>query len=208
MWNWIALLEPSQATVFGAIVSSVLGFATLTLGALFNAHLNRRRDDRLADLETLNLLRAITSEMLLIRNLICYQIKEYKQNAIPEKEWFASVCARSFVNIYSANIALLLNLPSEAIQRVSLFYHGLDEYEYNLTAAGAQFVGLGNNPKWSFKFPIASLDKVTEHAVTRINSSDTTLNSLIKLIEEFEERLHVEKSKWVFLDLNAALAGG
>jgi hypothetical protein len=43
MWQWLHDLSPGQATFLG----SVTGLIALLLGALFNAHLNRRRDDRL-----------------------------------------------------------------------------------------------------------------------------------------------------------------
>jgi hypothetical protein len=42
-WSWLHETSPGQATFLG----SLIGFIALLGGALFNAHLNRRRDDRL-----------------------------------------------------------------------------------------------------------------------------------------------------------------
>jgi hypothetical protein len=54
MWQWLHDLSSAQATVVGTLIGSlvglVLGFITLVGGALFNERLNRRRDDRNADL--------------------------------------------------------------------------------------------------------------------------------------------------------------
>jgi hypothetical protein len=46
MWEWLNDLEGGALTVVGTAVGSFLGLISLLIGALFNAHLNRRRDDR------------------------------------------------------------------------------------------------------------------------------------------------------------------
>jgi hypothetical protein len=47
MLDWIATLPQSTATFLGALTGSSIGLIAILIGALFNAHLNRRRDDRL-----------------------------------------------------------------------------------------------------------------------------------------------------------------
>ncbi len=46
MWQWLHNLSSGQATFLGSLTGSSIGLIALLLGALFNAHLNRRRDDR------------------------------------------------------------------------------------------------------------------------------------------------------------------
>jgi hypothetical protein len=46
-WEWLQTAPQGQATFVGALTGSFLGLVALLLGALFNAHLNRKRDDRL-----------------------------------------------------------------------------------------------------------------------------------------------------------------
>ena len=46
-WNWLAALPPANASFIGTLTGSSLGLVAILLGALFNAHLNRRRDEEL-----------------------------------------------------------------------------------------------------------------------------------------------------------------
>jgi hypothetical protein len=46
-WQWLEDASQGQATFIGSLIGSSIGLIALLLGALFNAHLNRRRDDRL-----------------------------------------------------------------------------------------------------------------------------------------------------------------
>jgi hypothetical protein len=47
MWDWLSHLSQGQASFLGSLTGAAIGLIALLLGALFNAHLNRRRDDRL-----------------------------------------------------------------------------------------------------------------------------------------------------------------
>jgi hypothetical protein len=46
-WQWLQTASQGQASFVGTLMGSFFGLVALLLGALFNAHLNRRRDDRL-----------------------------------------------------------------------------------------------------------------------------------------------------------------
>lgn len=75
MWDWLAGLSGAQ----GAVVASLLGFGTLVAGALFNAELNRRRDDRLRRQEAKSLAAALLAELQGIREV-------FRENANREVE--------------------------------------------------------------------------------------------------------------------------
>src|SRR4051812_13760349 len=62
-WNWLANLPQSSASFVGTVTGSALGLFALLLGALFNAHLNRRRDDRLREQEKRGIVTALTAEL-------------------------------------------------------------------------------------------------------------------------------------------------
>jgi uncharacterized membrane protein (DUF4010 family) len=47
MIEWLQGLQGGAATFVGALTGSAIGFMALVLGALFNAHLNRKRDNDL-----------------------------------------------------------------------------------------------------------------------------------------------------------------
>ena len=49
------------------LIGSLLGFGGLVTGALFNAHLNRKRDDRLRDTEAVTIALSLYGEIRLLR---------------------------------------------------------------------------------------------------------------------------------------------
>lgn len=65
-WTWLNELTGGAATFVGSVVGFVFGSITLVLGALFNAHLNRKRDDRLREQEINGIMTALLSELALI----------------------------------------------------------------------------------------------------------------------------------------------
>jgi len=60
MWNWLQSLSGGAATFIGSLTGSAIGLIAILIGALFNAHLNRRRDDR----EQANERRSIAAALL------------------------------------------------------------------------------------------------------------------------------------------------
>jgi hypothetical protein len=46
-WQWLQTASQGQAAFVGVLIGSSIGLVALLFGALFNAELNRRRDDRL-----------------------------------------------------------------------------------------------------------------------------------------------------------------
>ena len=63
-WQWLGSLPASSASFLGTLTGSSLGLVALLLGALFNAHLNRKRDDRLRIKETRALAGALKAELV------------------------------------------------------------------------------------------------------------------------------------------------
>ena len=62
-WDWLGKLPPSSASFVGTLTGSTLGLVALLLGALFNAHLNRRRDDALREADRLAVASALHAEL-------------------------------------------------------------------------------------------------------------------------------------------------
>jgi hypothetical protein len=63
-WDWLGSLPPSSASFVGSLTGAGFGLAAIIVGALFNAHLNRRRDDRLRNLEARTLAVALKAELI------------------------------------------------------------------------------------------------------------------------------------------------
>lgn len=62
-WDWLATLPQGSASFVGTLTGSALGLIALLLGALFNAHLNRRRDDRLRNVDRQTVVVALHAEL-------------------------------------------------------------------------------------------------------------------------------------------------
>lgn len=64
-WEWLAGDGPR--TLFAGSITFIFGIIALVIGALLNAHLNRRRDDRLRKSEINAVAAALYGEVLLLR---------------------------------------------------------------------------------------------------------------------------------------------
>jgi len=67
-WQWLEDASQGQATFIGSLIGSSIGLIALLLGALFNAHLNRRRDNHLRREERETVAAALLAELVGIRN--------------------------------------------------------------------------------------------------------------------------------------------
>jgi hypothetical protein len=63
MLAWLQGLSGGAATFVGSLTGSLVGLVAILLGALFNAHLNRKRDDEIRRKETRALAAAIRAEL-------------------------------------------------------------------------------------------------------------------------------------------------
>jgi len=61
------LISYEELKVWQSAIGSVLGFLALMVGALWNFHLNRRRDTRLRGKEALSVAADLYSEIVLLR---------------------------------------------------------------------------------------------------------------------------------------------
>lgn len=68
MSAWLAALPPSVAAILGTLIGSSLGLFALLAGALFNARLNRARDDRLRLEESRSVRSALMGELSGVRD--------------------------------------------------------------------------------------------------------------------------------------------
>ena len=62
-WQWLQTASQGQASFVGTLMGSFFGLVALLLGALFNAWLNRRRDDRLRREDQRTVAAALRAEL-------------------------------------------------------------------------------------------------------------------------------------------------
>jgi hypothetical protein len=66
--SWLEGLQGGAPQFLGALTGSFLGLLGLLLGALYNAHLNRKRDDRLRNEERRSVAVALRAELASVRD--------------------------------------------------------------------------------------------------------------------------------------------
>ncbi len=76
MWEWLQGLQGGAPAVIGSAAGSALGIISLLIGALFNAYLNRRRDNRLRRTEQIGILTVIGSEIETVIDILSRNAKE------------------------------------------------------------------------------------------------------------------------------------
>lgn len=70
--------------IIGSLVGSLFGLLAILGGALYNARLNRERDDRLRNEETRSVATALKAEMASIKNMLDFQVSlASRKSAIP-----------------------------------------------------------------------------------------------------------------------------
>jgi hypothetical protein len=87
-WNWLATLPQGSASFVGTLAGSTLGLIALLLGALFNAHLNRKRDDRLREQDRQGLAAALHSELSSIEHTLLENAKRLTEKPPDEGSGF------------------------------------------------------------------------------------------------------------------------
>jgi hypothetical protein len=76
---WLNQQPAGTASFIGTLAGSALGFCALLAGALFNAHLNHRRDDRQRQQERTALATALYAELELIREILLENCKTLQE---------------------------------------------------------------------------------------------------------------------------------
>jgi hypothetical protein len=82
-WNWIGTLPSSSASFLGTVTGSALGLCALLIGALFNAHLNRRRDDAIRNMDRKALAAALRAELSSIKDTLTDNVAQIAKDLPP-----------------------------------------------------------------------------------------------------------------------------
>lgn len=179
MIEWLESLKGGAPTVFGSLVGSSIGLVALVLGALFNAHLNRKRDDRLRRLETRSVAAAIRAELASIEATLRENAAGLRNN--PPEDFVVPDIAHSVRMFPSlADRIGLLGDPS-LITEVVGAYIVVDQYCENLVMAGGQ---LGGNIPGHRR--VVGMSAARVDFVARMNETmaERTLNTM-RMLDRF-----------------------
>lgn len=137
--QWLESLKGGAPTVIGAIIGSAIGFVTIVLGALFNARLNRMRDDNLRRVEIRAIAAALRAELAGIQESLIENAKKLTGDPpTPTESFFVPDLAHS-VRMFpelASKIGLLGN--ASLITELVGTYIVIDQYCETLLMAGGQ----------------------------------------------------------------------
>jgi hypothetical protein len=135
LWGWVGGLKQGQATVLGLVG----GFFTLVVGALINAGLNRRRDDRLRREEQRAVATALRAELEGLRRTLSDAAEAVSQEGYlkPDEQVNVPDLTQS-IQIMPEVISKLGLLDGTIISAVVDAYGMVEEYSAKLLLLGGR----------------------------------------------------------------------
>jgi hypothetical protein len=134
MSDWLQHLSPGEATFVGSLTGSAFGLLALLIGALFNAHLNRKRDDLLRRIDARSVATAFRAEL---NGLYDSLTRNADELANPQGDFFATDIAHS-VRVMPHFLPKIGLLDGDIIRRVIDTYVSVDQHCELLLTLGGQ----------------------------------------------------------------------
>jgi hypothetical protein len=135
-WDWLATLPQGSASFVGTLTGSTLGLIALLLGALFNAHLNRRRDDRLRDEDRVALASALFAELSGIHRTLIENAQHLTGR--PPNSSGGFVVPEPSMKLLPGTLPKIGLLQSETIRKVMDAYVLTEQYVEQLILLGGR----------------------------------------------------------------------
>lgn len=158
-----------------SFLGSALGFGGLILGALFNAHLNRKRDDRLRNAEAITIALSLYGEINLLRSDIAamasgiggwFLTRGAHGDDLPD--YFREIYQVREASLYKALASKIGMLNPEILLPITQFY---SDYETAIGHFPKLFKNKGRavtyGPEWVLSPAIRAVEEV-ERAIRRI----------------------------------------
>ena len=137
-WDWLGKLPASNASFIGTLTGSALGLIALLLGALFNAHLNRRRDDTLREADRTAVVAALRAELAGIHRTLIENAKRLIDKPPTEHEGFVVPDLSHSVLVFAHVLPKLGLLKSDTIRKIMDAYILVDQYSEGLILLGGR----------------------------------------------------------------------
>jgi len=138
-WQWLQTASQGQAAFVGVLIGSSIGLVALLLGALFNAELNRRRDDRLRREDQRAVATALRAELEGLRRTLNDAAETVSQEGYPRSDDQVQVpdLAQS-IRIMPEVVSKLGLLDETTIIAVVDAYGMVEEYSAKLLLLGGR----------------------------------------------------------------------
>lgn len=131
-WHWLTSQPPGATSFLGTLAGSSLGLVALLIGALFNARLNRKRDDRLRKKDARGVAAALRAELAGFH----HTLKENAMVPVRQDQGFVLPDFGDSVLVLPSLTEKLVLLDSETVQEVLRVYLMVREYGDRLIMAG------------------------------------------------------------------------
>jgi hypothetical protein len=134
MWDWLQNLSGGAAVFVGSLTGASIGLIAIVIGALFNAHLNRRRDTALRREEAKTLAVALCAELNGINRTL---IENATTLSNPGSDFYTPDISHS-VRLMPHLVSKLGLLDGDTIREVVDAYILIDEYCERLVILGGR----------------------------------------------------------------------
>jgi hypothetical protein len=178
--DWFARLPSSSASFLGTLTGSSLGLLALLSGALFNAYLNRKRDDRLRREEARTVASAIKAELFRISVALLRNADSLEN---PKDDFVVPDIAHS-VRVMPTLVSKLGLLDAETTGDVIDKYVQIEQYHEHLLRFGGQGTNTGRGDRWLILMPIKSSESVARYNRLLAESMQNTIKKLDTILRE------------------------
>jgi hypothetical protein len=137
MWEWLQSLSGGAADFLGSLTGAAIGLLAIVVGALFNASLNRKRDDRLRGEEARSVASALKAELSGINRTL---LTNAETLGTPLGGFMTPDLSQS-VRIGPAMLSKIGLFDTETIQTVLDAYIIVDQYAEQLILLGGTLSG-------------------------------------------------------------------
>jgi hypothetical protein len=135
-WDWLGSLPPSSASFVGSLTGAGFGLAAIIAGALFNAHLNRRRDDRLRRIEARTLVVALKAELAGLKQSLLENADDLEKGS----SGFQVPDVATSVRIMPEMLSKLGLLDPDTVQKIIAAHGVLERYAEHCLRMGGVIV--------------------------------------------------------------------
>jgi hypothetical protein len=163
-WDWLAALPQSSASFVGTLTGSSLGLFALLLGALFNAWLNRRRDDHLRDVDRIALAKSIYAELTGVHRTLLENAQRLTDNPPAAGDGFMVPDLHHSVQVFSHMLPKIGLLRADIIRKVMDAYVLIQQY-----AEGMIFLGGKMQSNMPENRRVIFMDAIHAKSVAAIN---------------------------------------
>jgi hypothetical protein len=172
--KWFATLPPSNASFLGTLTGSTLGLIALLIGALFNAHLNRKRDDRLRRDDARSVISALKAELSGISETLQRNADSLDN---PEGGFVAPDIAHS-VRVMPYLLPKLGLLDVETTREVIGIYVSIDQYCEALMMGGGTIAANNRSDRRLIAMPVERAGFVARTNRQLIGMIETVIEKL------------------------------